>query len=130
MPEPITIQSDLDLAPGSLQVVQAAPNPAGNIDQLFLFKGDSVSKPVDQIFAKSSKDIPPSNGAESPRKLRVFHFNDLHNHLTDLSGDAKGTHRFSQMVKRVGNARRSQSKDEAILFLSIGDDHTGAGFDE
>ncbi len=133
MPKPITIHSDLEdinLAPGALQVVQAEPNPAGNIDQLFLFKGDAVNKPVDQIFARSDDDVPPSSGADNSRKLRVFHFNDLHNHLTDLSGDAKGTHRFSQMVKRVGDARRDQSIDEAILFLSIGDDHTGAGFDE
>ena len=128
--EPIAIQPDIDLGSGILQVVQAKQNPTGGIDQLFLFRGDAVSKSVDQVFAKTSDDAPPLNGPDCSRKLRVFHFNDLHNHLTDLSGDAKGTHRFSQMVKRVKDARKGQSEDEAILFLSIGDDHTGAGFDE
>lgn len=130
MSEPVIILPDLEPAPGSLQLVRASPNPTGNIDQLFLLKGDAVSKPVDQVFAKSLVDIPPIAGPDSTQKLRVFHFNDLHNHLTDLSGDAKGTHRFSQMVKRVGDAKRDQLENEAILFLSIGDDHTGAGFDE
>ena len=130
MLETVTIQSDRELSPGSLQVVQAMANPAGGIEQLFLFKGDAVGAPVTRIFANTSQDVPPESGPNNIRKLRVFHFNDLHNHLTDLSGEAKGTHRFSQMVKRVGEARCNQSNDEAILFLSIGDDHTGTGFDE
>jgi 5'-nucleotidase/UDP-sugar diphosphatase len=130
VPEPVAIQPDIDIMPGSLQVVRARPNLAGGIDQLFLIKGDAVDLPATRLIARSSKDVPPAIGPNEARTLRVFHFNDLHNHLTDLSGEAKGTHRFSQMVKRVGDARRDQPNDEVILFLSIGDDHTGAGFDE
>lgn len=130
MPLSVVIQSDFINAQGSMRIARANPNPAGGIEQLYLFSGDAVGGPVTRIVANSSEDVPPTSGPGNPRKLRVLHFNDLHNHLTDLSGEAKGTHRFSQMVKRVGDARRNQSNDEAILFLSIGDDHTGAGFDE
>ncbi len=116
------------LRPATLSVCKVVS--VGNSRKLYLLCGDSVSGPVQQILSTSSDDVPPSICPASDRKLRIFHFNDLHNNLSDLSGDAKGTHRFSQMVKRVNEARANAAPDEAVLFLSIGDDHTGTGFDE
>lgn len=110
--------------PGTLRLVQAKPNPAGGIDQLFLLKGDVINAPVTRVIG----DPPPAAKGADTALLRVFHFNDLHNHLTDQFGPAKGTHRFSQMAKRVRDARARD--DMATLFLSIGDDHTGSVFDE
>ncbi|AML51145.1 bifunctional metallophosphatase/5'-nucleotidase [Falsihalocynthiibacter arcticus] len=100
---------------GGLRLQEVAPNPAGHIERLFLLQG----KPASQI---ENADILPA--APQGGRLRIFYFNDLHNHLSDLSGPTAGTHRFSQMVKRV------RAADEPVLFLSIGDDHTGTMLDE
>lgn len=107
-----------------MRLVRADPNPAGGIDQLFLLQGDAITAPISQVIGNPPPEARDANAA----RLRVFHFNDLHNHLTDQFGPAKGTHRFSQMVKRVRDARAES--DRATLFLSIGDDHTGSVFDE
>lgn len=103
---------------GSMRLQEVAPNPAGHIDRLFLLQGGSASK----ISNADILPIPSQGG-----RLRIFHFNDLHNHLSDLGGPTAGTHRFSQMVKRVRDAAVA---GDAVLFLSVGDDHTGTMLDE
>lgn len=112
-------------APGILRLVPGTPNPAGGIDQLFLMCGDAVSGPVERV-----EGVDQLPGPAGRRTLRIFHFNDLHNHLTELSGPDAGTHRLSRMVELVRRARRDADDDEAVLFLSIGDDHTGSVLDE
>jgi len=108
-----------------MRLVEAAPNQTGGIDRLFLLVGDCVNGPINHI--ENADLLPASSGLG---RLKIFHFNDLHNHLTELSGATAGTHRFAQMVKIVGDARASKTPDEAVLFLSIGDDHTGSVLDE
>ena len=108
-----------------MRLVESKPNPAGGFDQLFLLQGAAFSTPISVI--DHADILPKLSGAGT---LRLFHFNDLHNHLTELSGSTKGTHRFSQMVQRVRRARVRAERDETVLFLSIGDDHTGSVFDE
>jgi len=103
---------------GVMRLREVTPNPAGRIERLFLLQGETTT----QI---ENADILPS-GSKNGR-LRIFHFNDLHNHLSDLSGPTIGTHRFAQMVKRV---RAARDVGDAVLFLSIGDDHTGTMLDE
>lgn len=98
-----------------MRLREIAPNPAGQIDRLYLLHGDPASE-------LSNVDILPTSSKTG--RLRIFHFNDLHNHLSDMSGPTAGTHRFSQMVKRVRDA------GDGVLFLSIGDDHTGTMLDE
>jgi 2',3'-cyclic-nucleotide 2'-phosphodiesterase (5'-nucleotidase family) len=98
-----------------MRLREIAPNPAGQIDRLYLLHGDPASE-------LSNLDILPTSSKTG--RLRIFHFNDLHNHLSDMSGPTAGTHRFSQMVKRVRHA------GDGVLFLSIGDDHTGTMLDE
>jgi 5'-nucleotidase/UDP-sugar diphosphatase len=110
---------------GGLCVVEVDPNPAGNIDRLFVLKHCAETGPVSEVQQASL--IPDVLGQG---RLRIFHFNDLHNHLTELSGPAKGTRKFSQMVKRVRAAKADTQGQDAVLFLSIGDDHTGSVLDE
>ena len=62
--------------------------------------------------------------------LRIFHFNDLHNHLLEPNATRGDTHTFSQMVKIVEDARQAAGENEIVLFLSAGDDHIGTIFDE
>jgi len=106
---------------GSLRLSEITPN-AGGFDRLFLLDGDAISAPIAAI---ENTDLLPE--ATGNGRLQIFHFNDLHNHLTELSGADKGTHRLAQMVKRVADARREGG---AVLFLGVGDDHTGSVFDE
>ncbi len=106
--------------PGVMRLIRAAPNPAGHIDRLFLLQGGCIDHNVTRI--DGAQMIPQGS---APGRLRIFHFNDLHNHLCDLSGPARGTRRFSQMVRQVRAAR-----DGPQLFLSVGDDHTGTMLDE
>jgi len=105
-----------------MRLVETPPNPHGGIDRLFVLRGEAVSGPVEPI--DGAELLPETSGQG---RLKIFHFNDLHNHLTELSGPDKGTHRFSQMVQRV---RAARGQGEAALFLSIGDDHTGTMLDE
>ncbi|MDM8562217.1 5'-nucleotidase C-terminal domain-containing protein [Candidatus Marithioploca araucensis] len=62
--------------------------------------------------------------------LRIFHFNDLHGDLRTVHSKKGDTHRFSQMVKIVKEARANAADNEIVLFLSAGDDHIGNPFDE
>jgi 5'-nucleotidase / UDP-sugar diphosphatase len=59
-----------------------------------------------------------------------LHFNDMHNHITDMHGKKGDTHRLAQMVKQVRETRAAAADNEAVLFVSAGDDHTGSVFDE
>ncbi len=117
--------------PGELAMVPAKPNPAGSFERLFLLKGDPLSGPVKRIVTEEGNPVPaPTLAAGERRVLRLMHFNDMHNHLTDMHAKKGDTHRFSQMVKLV-NARRAAAADnEVVLFVSGGDDHTGSVFDE
>ncbi len=106
-----------------MRLREIPPNPTGGIDKLFLLDGSGVDLPVTEIEGAGLLGECSGQG-----RLKIFHFNDLHNHLHDLLGETKGTPRFSQMVKRVRQAR--QALPDPILFLSIGDDHTGTMLDE
>lgn len=104
------------------------PNPAGGIDALFVIDGDFVAGAPDRIFAGSHADIPQA--LPPAAKLRIFHVNDMHNHLFDTNEAGFTTQRLGQMVQRVKTAKAEASPDEAVLFLSAGDDHTGTLLDE
>jgi len=107
------------------------PNPQGGLDQLYWLSGDVLGEPIRQIVTANGSMLP--TGALMPGQrhmLRLFHINDLHNHLT-LPHKAKGdTHKFAQMMQRILPARQAAGAGESVLFFSAGDDHTGAIFDE
>lgn len=113
--------------PGEMIVTPGTPNPTGGLDQLYWVTGNPLAAPVTTLTGA----LPgPMLKAGESRTLRVFHFNDLHTHLT-LPHKTKGpTHKFAQMVKIIDEARARRTADEVILTLSGGDDHTGSVFDE
>ncbi|MBR9843877.1 MAG: bifunctional metallophosphatase/5'-nucleotidase [Rhodobacteraceae bacterium] len=117
--------------PGELQMVAATPNPKGMFERLFLLKGDALSQPITTIVSQEGAPVPDRMlDAGTRRVLRMMHFNDMHNHMTDLHGKKGDTHRMAQMVKKVKEARAAAAENEIVLFLSAGDDHTGSVFDE
>ena len=114
-------------ATGVARIRRIAPNPAGGIDALWAIDGDFATPPRG-LRAAGDADIPPA--LPPARRLRNLHLNDLHNHLCDPDPVHGPTHRLAQMVARVRAARAAAGPDEAVLFLSAGDDHTGTVLDE
>lgn len=113
--------------PGDARLRRIAPNPAGAAEALFAIDGDFTRLPG-RLVAGTVGDLPPTVPGRG--RLRLFHVNDLHNHLCDLRAGRPETQRLAQMVARIGAARAVAAPDEAVLFLSAGDDHTGTVFDE
>ena len=127
----LTFRANATPSAGELQLVPATPNPNGAIEKLYLLKGDALAAPIKTIVAQDGSAVPaPVLLPGERRVLRVLHFNDMHNHITDLHGKKGDTHRLAQMVKMVKQARAKAADNEAVLFVSAGDDHTGSVFDE
>lgn len=117
--------------PGELAMVPAAHNPNGAFDRVFLLKGDALGGPIKAIVSENGEQVPEATLSEGEQRvLRLLHFNDMHNHLTEFHGKRGDTHRFSQIVKMVKDAKANAQDNEIVLFLSAGDDHTGSIFDE
>jgi 5'-nucleotidase/UDP-sugar diphosphatase len=126
--EPVNTENVVTLKNGT-------PNPKGGFESLYLFEGDVANLKVDEFhdFQMGEGVIPPQptkfeEGEEII--LRIFHFNDLHHELRSVHSTRGDTHRFSQMVKIVNDARKNAKDNEIVLFLSAGDDHIGNPFDE
>ncbi len=127
----LTMRSNAAPLAGELQLVPATPNPLGSIEKLFLLKGDPLKGTIKQIVTEEGNPVPsPKLVAGERRVLRILHFNDMHNHITEMHGKKGDTYRFSQIVQRVKTARAAAAENEAVLFVSAGDDHTGSIFDE
>ncbi|WP_096176415.1 bifunctional UDP-sugar hydrolase/5'-nucleotidase [Cohaesibacter sp. ES.047] len=127
----LTFRAEAKPSVGELALVPATPNPLGTIDKLFLLKGDPLASPIKAIVAEDGSAVPAAVLDEGERRvLRVLHFNDMHNHITDLHGKKGDTHRLAQMVKMVKEAKAGAAENESVLFVSAGDDHTGSVFDE
>jgi 2',3'-cyclic-nucleotide 2'-phosphodiesterase (5'-nucleotidase family) len=112
-------------------LVTAQANPAGGFEKVLALQGDATLGPLTAVrtasgVTASSASTLPGSGAS----LRIIYFNDLHNALTLPNATRGDTHVFSQIVKRVEDARRAAPPSEVVLFLSAGDDHTGSVFDE
>ncbi len=125
--EPINIENLVTLKSGT-------PNPKGGFESLYLFEGDFPNFAVDQFydFQMAEGVIPPKATLKKDDEitLRIFHFNDLHHELRSVHSKKGDTHRFSQMLKFVNEARQNAADNEIVLFLSGGDDHIGNPFDE
>jgi len=112
-------------------LTKAEANPVGGFQTVLALNGDAAIGPVTAIRAGSGATIPMAPAFRSgTASLRIIYFNDLHDALTLPSAARGDTHVFSQIVKRVWNARHSAPPSEAVLFVSAGDDHTGSVFDE
>ncbi len=111
------------------------PNPKGGFESLYFLDGDVANLELDKFydFQMGKGVIPPQQAKFEKGKeivLRIFHFNDLHHELRSVHSKKGDTHRFSQMVKIVNDARKNAKDNEIVLFLSAGDDHVGNPFDE
>ena len=102
-----------------------APNPVGAFERLYRFDVDPIAGPIGPLAAP----VEPL-AAGTVRRLKVLHFNDLHNNVT-IPHPARGETRvFAQMVQKVRRIRAEQKPDEVVLFVSGGDDQTGSLLDE
>ncbi len=116
---------------GDLMVERLPVNPYGVIDTLYAVNGPVLDGTPVRLLPAANEALPaPALRPGDTRRLTLFHFNDLHNYLTEPHAKRGDTHRFSQMVKAVRAARAEVGEDDIVLFLSAGDDHTGGVFDE
>jgi 5'-nucleotidase/UDP-sugar diphosphatase len=127
----LVTRADATPGPGELRMVAIQPNPAGAAQRVFLLTGDPLAGPITTIVAQDGAPVPERRLADGERHiLRLMHFNDMHNHLTDMHPARGDTHRMAQIVKRVKEARAAAAPNESVLLVSAGDDHTGSIFDE
>jgi len=132
IPDPIR----LDPRGRGARIRRATPNPRGGLDALWLIEVDPLAPAPAELSAAAPEDIPgapppsappPPAPRPSATRLRLLHVNDLHNHLADLP---EGPQRMAEIAGHVARARAAAGPEEAVLFLSAGDDHTGSIFDE
>ncbi|WP_169546131.1 bifunctional metallophosphatase/5'-nucleotidase [Sneathiella aquimaris] len=119
--------SSMSFAEQTLSARAITPNSAGALSKLYVLNGNSVAEDALVLdFHAAKNDFSPGQ----IKTLRVLHINDLHSHLIDFHRKGN-THRFSQISKIVKDARRKAStNNEAVLFLSMGDEHIGTVWDE
>jgi 2',3'-cyclic-nucleotide 2'-phosphodiesterase (5'-nucleotidase family) len=102
-----------------------AANPAGAFDALYAVELDADGHP---LLARTP--LSPRLDRDTVRRVRLMHFNDLHNALSVPHAVRGDTHAFAQMVRHVRAARAAAGDDEIVLFTSSGDDQTGGVLDE
>lgn len=106
------------------------PGAVSDFDELYALTGNYAK---DELKIQSS-GIPGGlaggpTEAQGVQKLRIFHINDLHHHLSDRLGDVT-EYRAARISRLIKDARQVSAEDEAILFISAGDDAAGTRFDE
>ena len=111
------------------ELVEIPVNPEGRLDSAFGLIGTTpgtAARAISGPLAKRLAAMTPSPGAT----LRIFHYNDMHNHLVVRDSQKGETHPLSQIVKRVRRTRAKAAADEVVLLLTAGDDRTGTEFDK
>lgn len=107
------------------------PSAKSDLDALYRFNGNSATTSYSRVLFNGSEAVKTSSIASGQsRTLRIFHINDIHNHMVDPSSSKGDTNRLAQMVKIYNDAKTSAASDEVILFVSAGDEHTGNVLDE
>lgn len=110
------------------------PNPKGSFESLYILEGNfakDFNKVKDVMTLAEEATVPqPQLKVGDEMTLRIFHFNDLHNRLTDFDSTKGDTHPMSQMVKIVNEAKNRAADNEVVLFMSAAEDHVGGIFDE
>jgi len=119
--------------PGTLTIRRGAPNPNGAREaELFLIAGDA-SVPVARILPDPDAILPARRAPspQSPFRLRILHFNDLHGHIARFTPEGVQPV-FSRMAWRIRQARDEVSRSDhvGLLVLSGGDDIGDSAFDE
>jgi len=122
------------LAPGTLRLLSAHPNPNGAAEsQLYLFTGDATAAPIQTVELGPGVALPQSPGVVGPPEffLRIYHFNDLHGHLMRFPPGGEESV-FSRLAWQLRSARQKFQADPhtAVLLLTAGDDCSGSILDE
>ncbi len=115
------------LSAETLSVRSVTPNPLGAFEKLYVLNGNTVA---DEVMKLDRSPVAVSLKEGETRNIRILHINDIHARLVEYhrKGD---THRMAQIAKIVKDARKAgEAKEEAVLFLSIGDEHIGTVWDE
>src|SRR5207244_5563796 len=101
----------------ALRFVRRAANPAGSLDALYVL-ADTTGADDDASIGS----IAPATSAAAGRsyRLRIFHFNDLHNALQSRTATGEPAPLFSRIVRRYRRARDAANDDEVVLLLSGG----------
>lgn len=110
-------------------IEQLVPNPEGGLESVVAVHGDFVNQSFDPESAENKAALPTSTSLTG-KTLRIFHINDLHNHMEDAHRSRGDTHRLAQMVKLMKSIRNQAAANETTLLVSAGDDHTGTVYDE
>jgi 2',3'-cyclic-nucleotide 2'-phosphodiesterase (5'-nucleotidase family) len=118
------------LAPATMRLSPAQPNPHAAADGLFLLQGDATAGPIQAIDFGPGVVQPPA-----PQfldfQLRIFHFNDLHGHLMRFGAGVEESI-LPRLARKINKARQACQTDanRAVLAFSAGDDCSGSIFDE
>ena len=120
---PLAAQTATILSSAGLRRLPA--NPYGALESLF-----AIDALLPSAAAEEAGGLPQRAATADTKRLRVFHFNDLHNYLTTPHAVRGDTHAFGQMVRMVRAARAAAGANEIVLFTSSGDDQTGNVLDE
>jgi 2',3'-cyclic-nucleotide 2'-phosphodiesterase (5'-nucleotidase family) len=118
-----------NLTADSVRLKVGRPNPNGALSEVYLLQGDLTKSQALPLVSEVNFSA-PQNSVGQQKVLRIFHFNDFHNELRSPHRTRGDTHRLSQMVKIVNEARANAAENEIVLFLSAGDDHIGNPLDE
>ncbi len=112
----------------ALELIPLTPNPEGRITELYGLvgyapgQGGGIGGAVAKRLAARE---PPA-----AKRLKLFHFNDMHNYLVHGDAPQGETHAMSQIVARVKVAKAKAKADDPLLLVSAGDDRTGTGLDK
>ncbi len=97
-------------------------------DGILLLKGDASAGNVGAIVPVDGVEFPVNANPEA--RLTLFHFNDLHGHLTRFisNGEIPVVSRMAWKIRQ----RRAAGKDakQAVMVFAAGDDCIGSIFDE
>lgn len=110
------------------ELIPLKPNPEGRLTELYGLVGYVPGKggAIGGTVAKRLAEAPPP----ASKRLKVFHFNDMHNYLVHGAPPQGETHAMSQIVAKVRAAKAKAKADDALVFVSVGDDRTGTGLDK
>ena len=120
--------------PGMLYLVPGDANPDGADDtRLFLLSGDATSAPIARIVPADGVELPERRSflASQPFRLKILHFNDLHNNVCEVTpeGHVAVLSRIAQRL-RSERERYRGNPNVAVLAMSAGDDLVGSIFDK
>jgi 2',3'-cyclic-nucleotide 2'-phosphodiesterase (5'-nucleotidase family) len=121
--------------PGTLRLIKGIPNPKGACSSsgLYLLVGDATRGPIHEILSENGLGFPEADPSSDrfPFLLKIFHFNDLHNHLVEIT-HGRSFSVFSKIARKIRQIRLDCQADPrtAALLMSGGDDLIGSVFDE